>query len=109
VRPGWVYILGSDLGFVKIGKTTGLDRRIARLSIQLPFPTHVLGIIFWPDVDKLEHDLHEQFADKRVNGEWFRLTPDDREVLRGYATLGFLMAPPEFREQGEALRGKYAA
>ncbi len=31
--------------------------------------------------NKLEHELHELFKNKRVKGEWFNLSEEDLKVL----------------------------
>jgi hypothetical protein len=37
------------------------------------------------DMRELERMLHARFADKRVDGEWFILTPEDVEYIKGLA------------------------
>lgn len=76
---GFIYLLNAG-EYWKIGKTTNPDARLERLAIQLPFPCEQLGL-FGPmsleGMDSAEKDLHRRFSERRVNGEWFKLTHQD--------------------------------
>lgn len=72
----------SVTGYIKIGRTNNLARRLGAFKVQLPFEIEVIHIIRTHDSKTLEAELHRHFADKRVNGEWFNLTVDDVERLR---------------------------
>ena len=63
--------------YYKIGRTTNLDGRLSALSTQLPFPVDLVRSFKVANAPQKEHTLHERFADKRVRGEWFQLSPDD--------------------------------
>lgn len=77
---GYVYVLEAG-GYYKIGRTRAPDSRIKQLRIQLPFPVEVVCVIPSDDYIRLEDELHERFADKRANGEWFSLANDDVSFL----------------------------
>ncbi len=75
-----IYILTNEAmpGYVKIGKTTNLNQRLASLdntSTPLPFEC-----VFAIEVDKgqCERLVHDAFADARVrkNREFFYISPD---------------------------------
>lgn len=80
-KPGWVYILGgsdTEGSIYKIGMTTRQpEARLMEFTPKLPFKTNVVCIYQCPDVAAEEKYLHGEFADKRVLGEWFRLTDKD--------------------------------
>ncbi len=86
VKPGWLYFLGEEnfetgkgSEYVKIGKTDG-DRPVAaRMSDhQTGNPRRIIEVappIRTEFIDALETHLHHRFAEVRVHGEWFNLTP----------------------------------
>ena len=83
---GFVYLLQADNGFIKIGRTINVKNRMRMLSVQLPYKTKILGVIETDDCVGLEEKLHLEYKDKRVNGEWFRLTKDEIAELMGLVT-----------------------
>jgi hypothetical protein len=56
---------------IKIGWTTNLKSRMASLSLSMSAVAITL-----PGGPELETDLHGQFYDSHIEGEWFELTPD---------------------------------
>jgi len=79
--PGFVYIIRHQNAF-KIGKSNNPDRRIRQeLSPKLPHDVKVVCILETTNMSRLEASLHEQFADRRLNGEWFSLTDDDLSTI----------------------------
>jgi len=75
-RAGYVYLLaGGD--YYKIGRSVNVDIRIAQIEPKLPFEIKLVHHAKVKDMYETEAFLHEKFADKRVRGEWFRLTQDD--------------------------------
>jgi len=73
-RIGHVYIISNHGSFgeqvVKIGMTRRLEPmdRVKELGdASVPFPFDVHAIIFSEDAPKLERELHEKFANRRVN------------------------------------------
>lgn len=71
-----VYLLRSG-EFFKIGWTSTLIRRIEDLQTGLPEPAELLHVIRTPDPRGTEARWHRRFAEKRVRGEWFKLTSED--------------------------------
>lgn len=82
--PGYVYVLQGG-GYCKIGSTTQLNDRVARLSTLMPFPISLMCSIATEDMFALEAQLHSRFADKRTNGEWFRLESEDIDYIQRLA------------------------
>lgn len=83
-RPGYVYLMRmetydpSEHRPHKIGKSISPVARTQQLGgTKLPYDITLLVTIETPDMDRLERELHRRFADRQMQGEWFRLTPDD--------------------------------
>ncbi len=79
-RSGYVYLLEGD-GCYKIGHARDPENRVETLKIQLPYPVHLVTFVYSEDRRGLEAELHEKFADKRLNGEWFDLSQNDVEEI----------------------------
>lgn len=61
-------------GAVKIGWTSGLERRLIELRKEsLGDEVTLLAAVPGDKPDELK--LHAQFAESRIDGEWFRVTP----------------------------------
>lgn len=110
IRAGYVYVISNRGAFgqhvVKIGLTRRLEPmdRVRELGdASVPFRFDVHAIYFSEDAVRLEAELHEHFASRRVNfvnerREFFFATPAEvREVLA--AKLGNLL---EFVENAES-------
>lgn len=94
-RSGYVYIISNvgsfGEGVVKIGLTRRLDpidrvRELGDASVPFLFDTHAM--IHAEDAPALEHALHAEFADRRVNTanprkEFFRASLDKVEAAVG--------------------------
>jgi hypothetical protein len=111
IRAGYVYVISNvgafGPGVVKIGLTRRLDPRdrVRELGdASVPFPYDVHALFFSDDAVTLEAELHEAFADRRLNfvnmrREFFFAAPAEvRELLT--QKLGGLL---EFAEEPEAL------
>jgi hypothetical protein len=89
LRVGYVYALRADNGLVKIGRTVDIEQRLKTLHTMLPYELELLHLLPSSSIDELECYLHRYFREKRVKGEWFRLTIEDIEQLpalaRGYS------------------------
>lgn len=110
VRTGYVYVISNVGAFgdriVKIGMTRRLEpmERIYELSgASVPFRFDVHALIFSEDAVGLETQLHQTFADRRVNQvntrrEFFYVTPAEvRNALERFAgqhLVEFTEVPP---------------
>lgn len=81
---GYVYVLKSDSGHYKIGKTSDPKNRIETFGVKLPMEVKYLVLIHTNNYHRLEALLHQQYRHKRVNGEWFDLTPTDLIYLKNF-------------------------
>lgn len=86
LKPGYVYLIQSPTHAYKIGRTVNPDNRLRTFSVKLPFEVEYVCVIATQDMYGLEADLHERFAGKRLNGEWFALSPEDIDYIKGLAT-----------------------
>jgi hypothetical protein len=115
IRAGYVYVISNRGAFgqhvVKIGLTRRLEplERIHELGdASVPFRFDVHAIYFSEDAVKLEAELHDHFAPRRVNWanerkEFFFATPAEvRDVLA--AKLGNLLEFVEHAESTEYLQ-----
>lgn len=81
-NSGCIYLIKCSEWY-KIGKTKNVDRRMKTFGEALPFKQEVIHVIRSDDYSALELELHSRFADKRMNGEWFALLPEDVEYIKG--------------------------
>ncbi len=81
MRSG-VYLLGSkEHGWYKIGQSDNVARRVKEISSSYPFAVELIAVwrTQWGRCRTIEAYLHTVFADKRINGEWFRLDVEEVE------------------------------
>ncbi|MDP9476334.1 MAG: GIY-YIG nuclease family protein [Actinomycetota bacterium] len=83
---GYVYLIGGR-GYFKIGRAKDVSKRFKALKIQLPWRVHLIHTIPARNHKRAERYLHEVFASQRANGEWFRLSVQDVELIR---RIGFM-------------------
>jgi hypothetical protein len=122
IRAGYVYVISNFGSFgehmVKIGLTRRLEpmdrvRELGDASVPFNFDVHAL--IFSDDAVGLENELHQYFADKRVNlvnlrREYFYVAPhevrDALEHIGSQQLLEFHEVPeaPEWRASGGVRR-----
>jgi hypothetical protein len=84
---GYVYLLKSSSGYWKIGKTVDPDNRLQTFSVKLPFEVEYEHLIPCKDHRAAESGLHRRFDAKRVNGEWFDLSPADVTYIKSISFL----------------------
>jgi len=75
------FVQVGDTGPIKIGRTENLRRRFANLQIGNPAKLRVIGVI--PE----EIELHCEFADIALRGEWFKADQRLLEFIERYACL----------------------
>lgn len=92
-RPTFVYFVDSDRGPIKIGAAANPRNRLSGLQVGSPHPLRLIA--YCQGTVELERFLHAEFAADRLDGEWFRRTP---EIL---ATASELTGVEEMRREIE--------
>jgi hypothetical protein len=85
-QPGCVYLLGGG-GYYKIGKARDPLQRTETLAVQLPYPVNLIHTIESDDYGRAEEYLHERYAHKRLNGEWFDLSDEEVSEIKTLSGL----------------------
>ncbi len=81
-RQTWIYFIGAadGTGPIKIGMAEDVGVRLDQLQTGSPVLLAIHGKV-WCD-SQWEGELHKNFADDRIHGEWFNRSPQLEEVVR---------------------------
>lgn len=86
------YLMCSETGRMKIGYTRGdVQKRLK--SLQTGSPTKLRVAAIHPGTPESERRLHEQFAEDRLHGEWFDISPE--LILHCYEIFSMIIAAAE--------------
>lgn len=82
LATGYIYLVQSPSGHYKIGKAKDVTNRLKTFEVKMPFEIELIHVIPCSNYHKAESKLHKQYANKRLNGEWFELTPEDVATIK---------------------------
>ena len=82
----FVYLMKSGRHY-KIGRTSSLGRREWELGIKIPIPPKTIHSIETDDPVAVEAYWHKRFSDKRGEGEWFDLSPEDITAFKRWKRI----------------------
>lgn len=90
-QSGFIYVIYLDDSlserFYKIGMAKTFIPRLMAHQCSSPFDICVACAFFVGNMRATERHLHDKFADKRVRGEWFKLTEKDIVEISKMAVL----------------------
>jgi predicted GIY-YIG superfamily endonuclease len=81
--PGYIYLLSSSVGYYKIGRAKDVSARMGQHKRDYPVTLTVEHTIAVADMIRSETFLLRTFRDKKLQGEWFALGPDDVTWIKG--------------------------
>lgn len=80
-KSGYIYLIKSEFGSYKIGRTKNLPKRLNLFGVKLPFDIELINAIYVNDTYFFESWLHQFFHECRANGEWFNLDESQAQAL----------------------------
>jgi hypothetical protein len=78
---GHVYLLKHGNEY-KIGRSTDAVRRYKEIRTQMPYKTEEIHVIETDDPSGIEAYWHNRFREKKLEGEWFKLSAADVKAFK---------------------------
>lgn len=105
---GWVYFIHApEVGRVKIGIAVNPPKRLMELQVGSPVSLRLLGVIKGGEQEEAE--LHSEFYDLRIQGEWFRAASDLMEFIQSEADPWESESKGKPRPWGYELQGAHSS
>ncbi|HZM86482.1 MAG TPA: GIY-YIG nuclease family protein [Blastocatellia bacterium] len=86
IATGFVYLMKSGRHY-KIGRTVSVGSRERQLALKIPVPPTTVHTIETDDPSGVEAYWHRRFAEKRGEGEWFDLSPNDIKAFKRWKRI----------------------
>ena len=83
---GFVYLMKSGRHY-KIGRSISVGSRERQLAIKIPVPPTTIHSIETDDPTGVEAYWHKRFENKRGEGEWFDLSPEDVKAFKRWKRI----------------------
>ena len=80
---GYIYLV-KDNDVIKIGKTRDCYLKRINTLKTANINIKIISVFYIDNYSALEKDLHNMYNDKRVGGEWFKLTQQDIIFIHNY-------------------------
>lgn len=84
---GFVYLVKGHPGEYKIGRTNIVDRRLSELGVSASIEQQLIHEIKTDDPVGVELYWHNRFQEKRMRGEWFKLTSSDVRLFKRWKRI----------------------
>lgn len=81
-KCGHVYLLHFGGEEYKIGCSNNVERRFREIKTQMPYDGKIIHTIETGDPEGIEAYWHQYFEDKRLKGEWFKLSASDVKYFK---------------------------
>ena len=78
---GYVYLIQFGEEY-KIGTSNNVERRFRELKTQMPYEGKIVHTIVTGDPEGIEAYWHQYYAEKRLKGEWFKLSKSDVQYFK---------------------------
>ncbi len=88
----YIYCISDGIELCKFGFSNNPDKRLKALQTGNPNKLKIIEKILVEEdkVRNLEKQLHKDYAHKRVNGEWFRVTPEEGKDILGWFEIHYI-------------------
>jgi len=88
----FIYVIGTDDNYQKIGFTKDVNKRLATLQTGNPtkLKIHHFEAVPQDRVRILERKLHKELNHIRLKGEWFDISPQDAVRMLQFAIMRWL-------------------